>query len=132
MKKIFLPILFSFITYSCSEINKDCLCTEEFRSYFVTVVDTIGVPVDSLDATVRDKNGFEINVLQPPYHFSEGIYTVLDDSFKEIFYSSTLPEKFYFSATDGSRTAAGEYLFNIDECNCHIYKVSGPDTLVLR
>ena len=25
-----------------------------------------------------------------------------------------------------------KYLFNTDDCFCHVYKVSGPDTLILK
>jgi hypothetical protein len=49
-----------------------------------------------------------------------------------MFCSCTAPEKIYFSATDGSKITSGEFMFNTDECKCHINKVSGPDTLVLR
>jgi hypothetical protein len=132
MKKITVIILFSLITFSCSEIDQDCMCTEEYRSYLVTVVDTLGIPVDSLDVTVRDENGAELSVVQDQYPWGVGNYTVMSDSFTKIFCSCTLPEKIYFSATDGNRIANGEFLFNTDECYCHVYKVSGPDTLVLK
>jgi len=132
MKKIFVIILFSLITFSCSEIDQGCMCTEEYRSYLVTIVDTLGIPVDSLDVTVRDENGDELSVMQDPYPWGAGNYTVMNDSFTQIFCSCTLPEKIYFSATDGNRITNGEFLFKTDECNCHVYKVSGPDTLVLR
>jgi len=132
MKKIFLITLFSLITFSCSEIDKDCACTEEFRGYGVTVVDTLGVPVDSLTVIIKDKDGDELDVQQNQFNFDEGKYTVLTDAFIHIFCSCGSAQKIYFSATDGSRTANGEFLFNTDDCKCHINKVSGPDTLVLR
>jgi hypothetical protein len=62
MKNIFVIILFSLITFSCSEIDKDCLYLEEYRFFLVTVVDTLGVPVDSLNVTIRDKDGDELDV----------------------------------------------------------------------
>jgi len=132
MKKIFLITLFSLITFSCSEIDKDCACTEEFRGYGVTVVDTLGVPVDSLTVIIKDKDGDELDVQQNQFNFDEGKYTVLTDAFIHIFCSCGSAQKIYFSATDGSTSANGEFLFNTDECKCHINKVSGPDTLVLR
>jgi hypothetical protein len=108
------------------------MCTEEYRFFLVTVVDTLGLPVDSLDVTIRDKDGDELDVLQESNPFGPGNYTVLNDSFTQLFCSCTTPEIIYFSATDGGRIATGEYLFNTDKCRCHINKVSGPDTLVLR
>ena len=132
MKKIFVFTLFSLITFSCSEIDKDCLCTEEFRSYLVTVVDTLGTPVDSLNVIIKDKDGDELDVQQEQYFLDEGKYTVLNDSYTHIMCTCGTPQKIYFSATDGSRIATGEFMFNTDECKCHINKVSGPDTLVIR
>lgn len=132
MKTLLILFLSVIVLFSCSTVDEDCLCTEEYRFFLVTVVDTLGVPVDSLNVTIRDKDGDELNVVQDPYPFGAGKYTVLNDSFTQMFCSCTTPEKIYFSATDGNRIAAGEYLFNTDKCRCHINKVSGPDTLVIR
>lgn len=132
MKIFFVIILFSLITFSCSEIDKDCACTEEYRGYGVTVVDTLGIPVDSLIVSIKDQDGDELDVQQDQFNFDRGKYTVLTDSFTHIMCSCGTPQKIYFSATDRSRIATGEFMFNTDECKCHINKVSGPDTLVLR
>ena len=132
MKTLLIPFLLVIAIVSCSTVDEDCMCTEEYRFYLVTVVDTLGVPVDSLDVTIRDKDEDELDVVQDPHPFGAGKYTVLNDSFTQMFCSCTEPEKIYFSSTDGIRTAAGEHLFNTDKCKCHINKVSGPDTLVLR
>ncbi|MFZ1281459.1 MAG: hypothetical protein WAR59_11515 [Ignavibacteriaceae bacterium] len=132
MKSLFGLILILFIVNSCSEIDKDCICTEEYRTYLVTVVDTLGVPVDSLTVTVKDKDGDELDVHQDQYSLDEGKYTVLTDEFTPIMCTCGTPQAIYFSATDGIRTANGEFMFNTDDCKCHITKVSGPDTLVIR
>jgi hypothetical protein len=132
MKILLVSFLIVITAISCSTIDEDCLCTEEYRFFLVTVVDTLGVPIDSLTVTIRDKDGDELNVLQESHPFGPGKYTVLNDSFTQMFCSCTTPEKIYFSATDGSRIATGEYLFNTDKCRCHINKISGPDTLVIR
>lgn len=126
--RLFIALLFA----SCSTIDKDCLCTEEYRFFLVTVVDTLGVPVDSLTITIKDKDGDELDVQQDQYFLDEGKYTVLNDSFIHIMCSCGIPQTIYFSATDESRIANSEFMFNTDECKCHINKVSGPDTLVLR
>lgn len=130
------PIFFAFsiitLFYCCSEIDTDCICSEEFRSYLVTVVDTLGAPVDSLNVTIKNKYGDELDVKQDPYFFDDGKYTVLNDSFTQLFCSCGTTQKIYFSATDGSRNASGEFMFNTDKCKCHINKVSGPDTLILK
>ena len=132
MKITIVSFLLIIAIISCSEVDNDCICTEEFRSYLVTVVDTIGVPVDSLNVTIRDKDGDELNVVQDPHPFGAGKYTVLNDSFTQMLCYCPTAEEIYFSATDGNRVAVGEYLFNTNKCRCHINKVSGPDTLVIR
>ena len=126
---IFLILLTSV---SCSVLDDNCLCTDEFCYYTVTVVDTLGVPVDSLTVSIKDKNGNKLDVNQPGYIFNPGVYVVLDDSFINMFEFTERAEKVFFSATDGERIAQAEYLFNSDRCRCHVNKVSGPDTLVLK
>lgn len=128
----FSCLVIAFLFASCSTVDRDCLCTEEYRFFLVTVVDTLGIPVDSLNVIIKDKDGDELDVQQEQYFLDEGKYTVLNDSFIHIMCACGTPQKFYFSATDGNRTATGEFMFNTDECKCHINKVSGPDTLVLR
>lgn len=132
MKIIIVSFLLIISIISCSTVDEDCICTTEYRYALVTVVDTIGVPVDSLVVTIKDEDGNKLDVQQEPDIFDAGKYIVLNDSFTHMFCSCTKPEKIYFSATDESRIANGEFMFNTDECKCHIIKVSGPDTLVLR
>jgi hypothetical protein len=125
-------LIIAFIFASCSTVEDDCMCTMEYRFYLVTVVDTLDVPVDSLIVTVRDKDGDELDVQQESSIFGAGKYTVLSDSFTHIMCTCGTSQAIYFAATDGSRIANGEFMFNTDECKCHINKVSGPDTLVLK
>ena len=132
MKTILLSFIFVIVAVSCSTVDEDCLCTMEYRYTLVTVVDTLGTPVDSLTVTIKDNDGDELDVQQESSIFGAGKYTVLNDSFTHILCSCGTPQQIYFSATDGNRIADGEFIFNTDECRCHINKVSGPDTLVLR
>ena len=132
MKILLLSFLLIIAAVSCSTVDEDCMCTEEYRFFLVTVVDTLGIPVDSLAITIKDKDGDELDVLQETHPFGAGKYTVLNDSFTQMFCACGTPEKIYFSATDRSRVANGEFMFNTDECKCHINKISGPDTLSLK
>lgn len=127
-------VSFSLIisTISCSIVNEDCMCPEEYRFYLVTVVDTLGVQADSLSVIIKDKDGDELNVQQKSHPFGPGKHTVLNDSFTQMFCACGTSEEIYFSATDRNKVAAREFLFNTDECKCHINKVEGPDTLILR
>jgi hypothetical protein len=93
MKILFLLFLLIIATVSCSTVDEDCMCTEEYRFFLVTVVDSLGIPVDSLDVTIRDKDGGELDVLQESHLFGPGKYTVLNDSYTQMFCSCTTPKK---------------------------------------
>jgi hypothetical protein len=131
MKQLIIILFLLFVAISCSTMENDCVCTQDFRAYRVTVLDSLGSSVDSLDVTVKDKDGKRLNVVQDVYDYYRGKYVVLNDGFIQMFCSCGIPQQIYFSVTDGKRTANGEYLFNTDECKCHINKIAGPDTLVL-
>ena len=122
---IFIAVI---ILYSCSDAE-DCVCTTEFRMITVVVVDELNVPVTGLITTVKDDSGKVYGLLSDPLIFP-GHYTVMDDNYtREL---TTLPKRFLFTGVKDSLTVNGEFFVNTDECNCHIEKVSGPDTLVLR
>lgn len=115
----------------CSDEPNDCICTEEFRMYLVTVVDSLGNPVDSLTTTITNDRGKQYdfsNYLPPPY--MPGSYLVMTDGYQHDF--SQRKEKIFFTGTKHNKEVTGEYLFNTDDCFCHVYKVSGPDTLILK
>lgn len=117
---------------SCSTIEKNCICTEVFVTSMVLIIDSTGVPVDSLNITIKDKDGNKLNIEQDFYAFVPGRYIVLNDGYLNKLCGQLIPQKFFFSATNGNKTVSAEYLFNTDDCCCHINKVEGPDTLVLK
>ena len=115
----------------CSDEPNDCICTEEFRMYFVTVVDSLGNPVDSLLTTITNNRGKEYGFggyTPPP--LMPGAYFVMTDGYQDDFGLS--PGKIFFKGIKNNLEVTGEYLFNTDKCRCHVYKVAGPDTLVLK
>lgn len=114
--------------YSCSE-EEDCPCTMEFRMITVVVVDTTNNLVLGLTTTVQDDSGKVYDVYNDPMIFP-GHYTVMDDNY--VCELTTQPKRFLFIGIKDSLTVNGEFFVNTDKCNCHIEKVSGPDTLVLR
>ena len=95
----------------------------------VVVVDSVNNLVLGLTTTVRDDSGKVYNVYNDPTIFP-GHYTVMDDN--HVNELSTKPKRFLFTGTKDSLKVNGEFFINIDECKCHVEKVSGPDTLVLR
>jgi hypothetical protein len=123
---IFFPLFF----LSCSSVVKDCYCTDEFRMYTVTVLDLNGNRVGDLQTRVQNTVTGRIYKFETSLYFEEGIYPVMDDTFTQEF--TTQPEEIIFSGTKDDKSVEGSYLFNSDECNCHVNKITGPDTLILN
>jgi hypothetical protein len=129
MKFILLcPSLCLLFIYSCSE-EEDCPCTMEFRMITVVVVDSTNNLVLGLTTTVKDDSGKVYDVYNDPLIFP-GHYTVLDDNY--VTELTTQPKRFLFNGVKDSLSVNGEFFVNTDKCKCHIEKVSGPDTLILR
>jgi hypothetical protein len=99
--------------------------------YLVTVVDSLGNPIDSLLTTITNERGKEYNFdgFTPP-PFMPGVYFVMTDGYEGDFRSGS--KKIFFKGTKDDKEATGEYEFKTDKCLCHVYKVAGPDTLVLK
>lgn len=113
---------------SCSDIN-DCACTMEFRQITVLVIDEMNNPVTGLMTSVKDESGKTFEFIQDPFFFP-GYYTVMDDNATQEF--SPIPKLILFEGTKDSLRVFADFFINTDDCFCHIQKVSGPDTLVLR
>lgn len=123
---LFLFVIAGLIS-SCSNNDAlECICTEEFRFYLVRVIDNQSNPVDSLTVTIKDEQGRIYQINQASFPFP-GHYVVMDDSYTNQF--SILPTKIIFIGEKNSQQVTGEYLFNTDECKCHVQKISGPDSL---
>ena len=120
-----------FLCTQCSDEQCDYLCTTEFRTYLVTVIDTLGNPVDSLHTKVINSRGKEFNFdgITPPPNLV-GKYLVMADRYKKDF--TTRQESVIFTGNKNGHEVSAKFFFNTDECRCHVYKVFGPDTLVLK
>jgi len=128
---LLLASVFLIMWKQCSDEPNDCVCTEEFRTYLVVVVDTLGNPIDSLRTTVTGERGkeYDFEGFAPP-PFVPGAYFVMTDGYQNDF--GTGPGKIFFKGIKNDLEVIGEYLFNTDKCRCHVYKVAGPDTLMLK
>jgi len=128
---IVFNVLLLIILNNCANEQPDCVCSAEFRMYLVTVIDTLGNPVDSLQTEITNSRGkeFVFDKLEPPPQL-QGAYYVMTDGYQKDF--STNPEKIIFKGSKNDLDITAEYFFNSDECGCHVYKVSGPDTLILK
>ena len=126
--KILLPILILVLLFtSCSTTETDCICTEEFRFYTVTILDEKNLPIDSLDIEVKNKeSGYIYNIDQSNFT-NKGDYIVMDDSQRQIL--CTCDQTVLFIAHNNSVHIEEEFSFYVDNCRCHVYKSSGPDTI---
>lgn len=131
MKKLILMSVLFILFISCKENEPECICTTEFRSLTVSVVDSLNNPIDSLDVNIVDEFGRIIKPLEKQLPYQPGSYVVVDDSY--VNYLSTEPLLIYFTATDSlGRNAYTFFLVNTDECRCHVQKISGKDKIVLK
>ncbi|MEZ4416191.1 MAG: hypothetical protein R3E10_10640 [Gemmatimonadota bacterium] len=104
----------------------ECVCTEEFRSVTVEVVDPSGAPVEGLSVVVtRLQDGL---VLRSRENGGSGTYMVLDDRAR--FDVAASGERVRFVAADGVHSVSADFVMATDLCRCHIHKLLGPDRLV--
>lgn len=121
MKKVLaiFPLLFLF-TQCLPENPNATFCTEEFRTVGFFVMGT------SLDDsyTLRDSTGEKITF--PPNPWSSSYFFVVDDSFHpQLKFRS---ETFTFIGLKNGQEIVRQP-FEIGGDACHIFKISGPDTL---
>lgn len=110
-------------------IANECVCTALFAFYNVTVIDTTGAPVTGLHPIVTVvRTGRDISSSLTP---AGNQYPVFSDG--EIHLIDPAGELIRFTAGNAQGAATGDFVFDAPgACHCHIHKVSGPDTLVIR
>lgn len=129
--KIFRLILLIVIILimGCDKFYKDCICTQEFRMYSLTILDSEDAPIDSVKITVRDKLSNKIYDLSD-YNYDflpKGEYIIFHDGFKNDL--STITQLIVVKLEVDSLIEQTDFGFNTDECKCHVQKVFGPDTI---
>ena len=126
--KLFL-LAYIFLIIGCDKFYKDCVCTEEFRMYSLTILDIENAPIDSVKISVRDKLSNKIYDLSD-YNYDflpKGEYIIFHDGFKNDL--NTFTKRIVVNSEIDSIFVQTELGFNTDECNCHVQKVFGPDTI---
>lgn len=126
---ISILIMKGLLFCSCTHEYIDCLCSQEFRSITIFVTDVSNDPVTGLDVSIKDEQGKIYTFPQEP-PFMPGIYIIMTDN--NLFDFSIYPKKIIFEGTKDSLFVRAEFFINTDKCKCHINKVNGPDTLILR
>ena len=122
MKKriIFIVIVILFIFTNCDDNfqNRDCICTEEFRMYTLTILDSANSPIDSVNILVKDKLNNSVYDLSDyySYTFFPGTYVIFHDGFIE--HMTYYPKIVLVEIEIDSITKVAEYTFKTDECKC--------------
>lgn len=131
LKLIFITLSF-FVFLSCTKTSSEpeCICTQEFRFSTVFIADNNLNGIDSLLTESKNKLSGEKYQLYQDDFWGKGNYIVMDDSYTIKF--SQVPTQVVFSAKKSGIDIEADYFFNTDECKCHINKVSGPDTIIVR
>jgi hypothetical protein len=115
---------------ACDDNDADvlpCACTEEFRSYHLTVLDAAGNPADGVEVTVvREDTGEQLEFGAPAG--SAGTYVIMDDSFSDRIGPE---EAFDVSGARDEDSFRADFRFGTDPCRCHVLFLAGPDSVTL-
>ena len=124
-----VPVAIAVAALACSddgEIASPIACTEEFRSWTITVVDDAGAPVAGLDVDViRSATGALLPYGGPG--FEAGAYRIMDDGMREELAADG--ESVVVEEAGAVTTFRADFRFGTDVSRCHVEKISGPDTV---
>ena len=108
----------------------DCDCTREFAAVTFQVVNDDGQLEPGVEVTITLERTGEILALDQP-GADLGFLLVITDSQKSLihpFFGDVIK-------VEGVREEEGfevVFVVEVDECRCHVHKVSGPDTAVIH
>ena len=130
MKYLVSILILSCLLCSCSEVENqsaDCMCTAVFLSIGVVVIDQNNQPVDSLSVIVMNKTSRKVYDFYGSVIDYDGRYLVMTDQYVKDF--SIYPRTIVFTGKKGNAEVSADYQIITDDCQCHVGKLSGPDTL---
>lgn len=134
-EKVWLPAvaLFCFAAGTGCETNvSPTVCTTEFVTVRVTVLDTVGVPVDSVNIMITNMWSGEIYDLaeeNKPGSLTtkNGLYAIFHDGYRR-----RLQKTFEPLRVEGEKEGLQfSEVFVIGRDECHVFKMAGPDTVFL-
>lgn len=106
----------------------DCVCTEQFVTLGVYVVDATGKPVEELRLVVTvPRTGDTLHLGLPR---ESGYHYIADDRM-----TGMLPDGGEWIRAEGwtdRMLFVQPFLIGTDPCFCHVEKHAGPDTIVVR
>ena len=127
MKKIFLIIFPAVLILACNRSKGPSICTDDFRMITLVIKHSSGqLAVLDSSYTVRVNTGEKI---RPQQNMGMGYYVVLDDGYQPIL--KNREEDFRFVGWKNNIIVADQ-VYRIGADNCHIYKKTGLDSLVLQ
>ena len=122
-----LVLLLLFLLAGCDP-SAPAVCTEEFRSYVVRVVDDAGEPVPGLETrSVVEETGTVLDVPDGPAFAPDTYYVATDANRDAIGPDET---GIRFEAEGGGLAASATFVFRDD--GCHVRQVSGPEEIAAR
>ena len=127
-----LPLFLCALFFLSGCFRDDCACTDLFAISTVTVVDSSGSPVDSLQVSVRNtmtRAVYDVRSYTTGDLIAPGVYVVFHDGLKDSIHVSGDDITITF-LRDSAAVVTAEYVFGADQCHCHITKMSGPDTVI--
>ena len=109
----------------------DCLCSNDFESVHVVAVnDTGGIESGVTTVTRNAQTGDTIRVVQVS---QPGWITLIDDSCRDSLPALDLRgDSLLVRGVKDTRSFQAVVTVAVDPCRCHVYKLAGPDTVVLR
>ncbi len=124
-----LFLLCTALSIGCKEeSNEPVVCTQVFVMYTVTVLDAIGSPVDSVKIKVTGSSGYIYELDDEIILGFPGTYVIMSDKYQQKL--SGRIEDVSVIGTKGTLTFKENYIFSADEC--HIFKISGKDTVTIK
>lgn len=121
---------FAFVSITCGTDLSPCVCTKEFRSVRLFVVDTAGDLEPGVTATITMTR----TARKLPYGHSglgDGVFTVITDR-EKFMIEPRLGDDVVVDGAKDTRSFHAEFHITVDECLCHVNKASGPDTVVVK
>ena len=136
MKKVFIQIIILSLMLNslfCEKSIEPTVCTDEFVMIQICVVNEKGIHAHSLNILVYNKQNktvYDLSDVNSPDNFINqyGIYTIYHDGFQKPY--NGVIERIVIEGKKDNFTFKIECEVSNDKC--HVYKISGPDTIALR
>jgi hypothetical protein len=106
----------------------DCVCTEQFVTVGVYILDADGRPVDNLRTTVFLPRTCD-TLRYDGFPSADGYQPIADDRLTQSLRKEG--ERVRLELERDSLQFVRDYLIGTDPCRCHVEKWAGPDTLSL-